>query len=131
MTLRYRREIFWTCRFVAGKWPLRESRTHLHLREFSRLPCRSQIWTDPHRTFANPSNLLAYGFVQIKVMAQKTKKLSRRSKALLWLALVSVAVGAMIYFEQIAILYVVATVALVALLVIVGFSNLEKVGRQS
>lgn len=64
-------------------------------------------------------------------MAQKTKKLSRRSKALLWLALVSLAVGAMIYFEQIAILYVVATVALVALLVIVGFSNLEKVGRQS
>lgn len=64
-------------------------------------------------------------------MVQKTKKFSRRSKALLWLALVSVAVGAMIYFEQIAILYVVATVALVALLVIVGFSNLEKVGRQS
>lgn len=63
-------------------------------------------------------------------MAQKTKKLSRRSKALLWLAIVSVAVGAMIYFEQIAVLYVLATIALVALLVIVGFSNLEKVGRQ-
>jgi hypothetical protein len=37
----------------------------------------------------------------------------------------------MIYLEQIPLLYVVATLVLVALLVVVGFSNLEKVGRES
>jgi len=57
--------------------------------------------------------------------------MSRRSKALFWLVAVSVAVGALIYLEQIPLLYVLATLALVALLVIVGFSNLEKVGRES
>jgi heme A synthase len=64
-------------------------------------------------------------------MVQRNKKMSRRSKALFWLAAVSVAVGAMIYLEQIPLLYVVATLVLVALLVVVGFSNLEKVGRES
>jgi hypothetical protein len=64
-------------------------------------------------------------------MAERHKKLSRRSKAVLWLGLVTVTVGAMIYLEQIALLYVLATLALVGLLVIVGFSNLEKVGRES
>lgn len=64
-------------------------------------------------------------------MVQRNRKMSRRSKALFWLVAVSVAVGALIYLEQIPLLYVLATLALVALLVIVGFSNLEKVGRES
>jgi hypothetical protein len=64
-------------------------------------------------------------------MAEKFKKTSRRSKAVFWLALVSITVGAMIYLEQIALLYVLATLALVGLLIIVGFSDLEKVGRES
>ena len=63
-------------------------------------------------------------------MAQTKKKFSRRSKALFWLVVVSVAVGAMIYLEQIPLLYVLATLALVALLGVVGFSNLEKVGKE-
>lgn len=59
----------------------------------------------------------------------KSNKYSRRSIALFWLAVVTVLIGAMIYFEQIALLYVLATLALVLLLVVVSFANLEKVGR--
>ena len=61
-------------------------------------------------------------------MAEKNSKFSRRSIALFWLALVAVVIGVLIYLEQIALLYVLATLALVALLLIVGFSDLEKVG---
>jgi hypothetical protein len=61
-------------------------------------------------------------------MAEKNSKFSRRSVALFWLAIVAVVIGVLIYFEQIAILYVLATLALAALLLIVGFSDLEKVG---
>jgi hypothetical protein len=64
-------------------------------------------------------------------MAVKNTKFSRRSIALFWLALVAVVIGFLIYFQQIAILYVLATVALVALLVIVGFADLEKVGVEN
>jgi hypothetical protein len=61
-------------------------------------------------------------------MAVKNTKFSRRSIALFWLALVAIVIGVLIYYQQIALLYVLATVALVALLLIVGFSDLEKVG---
>ena len=61
-------------------------------------------------------------------MAGKNTKFSRRSIALFWLALVAIVIGVLIYFEQIALLYVLATLALVVLLLIVGFSDLEKVG---
>jgi hypothetical protein len=56
-------------------------------------------------------------------------KFSRRSKALFWLLLVSVVIGVLIYLEQIAVLYVLATLSLVALLLVVAFADLEKVGR--
>jgi hypothetical protein len=64
-------------------------------------------------------------------MAQKTGKFSRRAVALFWLALVAIVIGALIYFEQIAVLYVLATLALAVLLLIVGFSDLEKVGVEN
>lgn len=64
-------------------------------------------------------------------MAENNSKYSRRSVALFWLLLVAIVIGALIYFEQIAILYVLATLALVVLLLIVGFSDLEKVGIES
>ena len=64
-------------------------------------------------------------------MAEKNSKYSRRSVALFWLLIVAIVIGALIYFEQIAILYVLATLALVVLLLIVGFSDLEKVGIES
>jgi hypothetical protein len=39
-------------------------------------------------------------------------------------------IAALIYFEQIAILYVIATFALIALLLAVAFTDLEAVGRE-
>ena len=64
-------------------------------------------------------------------MAEKNTKFSRRAVALFWLALVAIVIGVLIYLEQIALLYVLATVALVALLIIVGFSDLEKIGVEN
>ena len=64
-------------------------------------------------------------------MAVNNRKLSRRAIALFWLALVAIIIGVLIYFQQIALLYVLATVTLVALLLIVGFSDLEKVGVEN
>ncbi len=64
-------------------------------------------------------------------MAEKESKYSRRSIALFWLVLVAIVIGSLIYFEQIAILYVLATLALAVLLLIVGFSDLEKVGVEN
>lgn len=60
-------------------------------------------------------------------MAENSKKLSRRASALLWLIGISIVIGVMIYFEQIAILYLLATVSLVVLLLIVAYSDLENI----
>jgi heme A synthase len=59
----------------------------------------------------------------------KKGSFSRRSVALFWLLAVSIVIGGLIYFEQIPVLYVLATFALVALLLIVGFADLEKISR--
>ena len=64
-------------------------------------------------------------------MADKKQGYSRRTKALFWCGMVAVVIGVLIYMEQIPMLYVLATVGLVLLLVVVGFSDLEKVGRDS
>ncbi len=56
---------------------------------------------------------------------QITKRFSRRKIVLFWLALVTFAIGLMIYFERIDALYVLATLGLVALLGIVAFADLE------
>lgn len=64
-------------------------------------------------------------------MAATNRKLSRRATALLWLLGVAIVIGTLIYLEQIAILYVIATISLVALLLIVAFSDLENVGREN
>lgn len=64
-------------------------------------------------------------------MAGKQSKLSRRTAALLWFLAVAIVIGTLIYLEQIAILYVLATISLVALLLIVAFADLENVGRES
>ncbi len=63
-------------------------------------------------------------------MAVKEKKFSRRTNALLWCFAVGIVIGVLIYLEQIALLYVLATLGLVLLLVIVGFADLENVGRE-
>ena len=51
--------------------------------------------------------------------------------ALLWLVGVAIVIGTLIALEQIAILYVLATIGLVALLLIVAFADLENVGREN
>ncbi|MBK9768971.1 MAG: hypothetical protein IPP63_19270 [Chloracidobacterium sp.] len=58
----------------------------------------------------------------------KNSKIGRRASALLWLLGVSVD-RILIAYEQISILYVLATFSIVALLLIVGFADLEKVSR--
>ena len=64
-------------------------------------------------------------------MAETQNKYSRRTVALLGLFVVVVVVGSLIYYEQIALLYVAATLAIVALLVVVGAADLEKVGVEN
>ena len=49
--------------------------------------------------------------------------------SLFWLLGVAILIGVLIAYEQISILYVLATLALVALLLIVGFADLEGVSR--
>jgi hypothetical protein len=63
-------------------------------------------------------------------MAEKTGRFSRRTLALLWLLAVGILVGLLVYYQQIAILYVLATLALVILLLVVAFADLESVGRE-
>lgn len=62
-------------------------------------------------------------------MLKTNKKLSRRTLALVWMLLVAIVIGILIAYEQISILYVLATLSLVTLLLIVGFADLEGVSR--
>lgn len=64
-------------------------------------------------------------------MNEIRSKYSRRTIALFWFLLVAIVIGILLYYEQIALLYVVATLALTTLLLIVGFADLEKVNRES
>ncbi|MDQ3181420.1 MAG: hypothetical protein M3Q33_12970 [Acidobacteriota bacterium] len=64
-------------------------------------------------------------------MMEKQSRYNRRTVALFWLVAVGIVIGGLIYWEQIALLYVVATLALVVLLLIVGLADLEKVGREN
>ena len=64
-------------------------------------------------------------------MENRQSKYSRRTIALFWLGLVGVVIGTLIYLEQISILYVLASVALIVLLLVVAFADLEKVGREN
>lgn len=64
-------------------------------------------------------------------MENKTSKFSRRVIALFWLLLVGIVIGVLIYFEQIALLYVIATLGLVLLLFIVAFADLENINRDA
>jgi len=57
------------------------------------------------------------------------KKMGRRTLALLWFLVVAIVIGVLIAYEQISVLYVLATLSIVALLLIVGFADLEGVSR--
>lgn len=60
-------------------------------------------------------------------MSNFSKRFSRRTVALFWAALVGAIIAGLIYYEQISVLYVLATLSLVVLLLIVGFADLERV----
>lgn len=64
-------------------------------------------------------------------MSEKQSKFSRRTLALMWIIAVGVVIGILIYLELISVLYVLATLALVVLLLIVAFADLESVGREN
>ena len=64
-------------------------------------------------------------------MANINGKYSRRTIALFWSLAVAVVIGILLYKEQIALLYVLATISLVILLLIVAFADLENVGREN
>ena len=61
-------------------------------------------------------------------MATK-KKISRRMLTLFIMLAVAIVLGSLIFYEQISALYVLCTLALVTLLIVVGFSDLEGVSR--
>lgn len=63
-------------------------------------------------------------------MATNQSNLSPRKIALIGLALAVIVIGVLIRFEQIAVLYVLATIFLVGLLLVVAFADLEHVGRE-
>lgn len=59
------------------------------------------------------------------------QRFSRRTIALFWFLAVALVIGILIYLEQIALLYALATIGLVVLLLIVGFADLENVNRDA
>ncbi len=64
-------------------------------------------------------------------MSELTKRFSPRMIALFGLVAVAVLIGVLLYLEFIAVLYVLATLALVGLLLVVAFDDLEKVDRDA
>lgn len=58
-----------------------------------------------------------------------SKKLSRRMITLIVMLGVAVLIGVLIAYEQISVLYVLCSLALVTLLLVVGFADLEGVKR--
>ena len=62
-------------------------------------------------------------------MSNSPKKLGRRTVALLWLIAVGIVIGVLIAIEQIPVLYLLATLALVALRLRFAYSEVESFGR--
>jgi len=62
-------------------------------------------------------------------MSEIVNKFSRRTIALFWLVLTALVIGSLLVWEQIAFLYILATLSLVVLLLIVAFADLETVSR--
>ncbi len=52
----------------------------------------------------------------------------RRAKVFLWLGAVIGVIAILLYFEQVAVIYILSTLALVLLLFLVAFADLENVG---
>ncbi len=64
-------------------------------------------------------------------MTEKQSRFSRRTIALFWCLAIGIIIGVLLYWEQIALLYVLATLVLVGLLLIVGRADLEGANRDN
>ena len=64
-------------------------------------------------------------------MTKEKSRLTPRRMALLWMLVTAIVIGVLIAYEQISILYVLATLAIVILLLVVGFSDLEELSRKN
>lgn len=64
-------------------------------------------------------------------MNETKGRFSRRTVALFWTLILAIVIGTLLYYEQIALLYVLATLGLTTLLIIVSFADLEKVSREN
>lgn len=62
-----------------------------------------------------------------RVATNRGKKTTGRNRTLIWIAAVGLIVFLLIYFEQTAILYVLATLGVTALLMVVAFADLKGV----
>ena len=58
------------------------------------------------------------------------KRDRRRLKALIGLVSVAILVATLIYYGQVEVIYVLSTLSLITLLLLVGFSDLEKIGNE-
>lgn len=64
-------------------------------------------------------------------MSNRERKLGRRGVVFLWLGVIAIVTMTLVYLEQIALLYLVATVGLIVLLLVVAFSDLESLDRET
>ena len=64
-------------------------------------------------------------------MTKEKSRLTPRKMALLWMLATAIVIGVLIAYEQISVLYVLATLAIVILLLVVGFSDLEELSRKN
>ncbi|HMO82103.1 MAG TPA: hypothetical protein PKD24_15045 [Pyrinomonadaceae bacterium] len=62
---------------------------------------------------------------------EKRVRIGRNTKAIFWLAGVVGVLGILIYFEQIAILYILSTLAMIVFLLIVAYADLEDVEMEA
>lgn len=54
---------------------------------------------------------------------------SRRKKALFITLITAAIIATLLYFEQVAVIYLLSTIGLIVLLLVVAFADLEKVGK--
>lgn len=59
---------------------------------------------------------------------KRNPRLGRRGKVLVSLTAVAGTLALLLYFEQIALIYILSSLALVVLLILVAFSDLESIG---
>ncbi len=60
--------------------------------------------------------------------ANSPRRVGRRMKVFITLAIVITTLAVLLYFEQLAIIYIGSTMALIVLLILVAFSDLETIG---